>query len=175
MYAASIELTDGQFGRSTNSIHYHFLIDTNLDRTILMDLMKTICMNSKLGIYGQEYDLIYPNAGITDWGIHKIHYFTKYGYGSKIHLFKVGLRIKKFYYSSGWFIERDGTVTTKGKILKRLKDGYKLVKKNNLSPVPCPFLALFDGSNDESNIQDSVKVNRELITESTTECVVWAG
>ena len=147
-YAAVIELTDGSNGKPNNTIHYHFLIDTNLDSRILKDLMTAICLKSKLGVYGLEFDLIYPNAGITDWGSNKINYFTKFGYSNKVHLFRVGLRVKKFYYSTNWFIDMDGTPTKKSIILKRLKNSYKEKKGQIVLPSACPILAQYNGTTD---------------------------
>ena len=83
IFAASIELTDGVDGSPNNCIHYHLLIDSKLPRQELMEMMKTICEKSKIGVYGQDFDLLFPNKGITNWGNNKIHYFTKYNYHNK--------------------------------------------------------------------------------------------
>ena len=149
IYAAVIELTDGSDGKPNGTVHYHFLIETSLDRKTLKDVMKTICLKSKLGIYGLEFDLIFPNGGITNWGPSKINYFTKFNYPDKVRLFRVGLRLKKFYYSSDWFIEADGTPTKRTIILNRLKNEYKKKKGQVqvvLSAAACPILARYDGS-----------------------------
>ena len=145
-YAASIELTKGDDRKLNNCVHYHFLIDTNMDRETLRETMIAICLKSKLGIFGKEFDLIFPNEGITNWGLYKIHYFTKYNHSDKVHLFKTGLRIKKFYYSSNWFIDADGTPTTKATILKRLKNEYKQKKPLETPPTPCPVLSQYGGN-----------------------------
>ena len=142
-YAASIELTDGKDGQPNNCVHYHFIIDTNLDRETLKEKMKAVCMKSKLGVYGKEFDLIFPNEGITNWGQWKIHYFTKYNHTNKVHLFKTGLHIKKFYYSSNWFIDANGTPTKKATILNRLKEEYKQKKPLDVPPAPCPVLSQY--------------------------------
>ena len=128
IFAAVIELTDGNDKLPNNCIHYHFLIDSKLTRQELMEMMKTICDKSKLGVYGQDYDLLFPNKGITNWGSGKINYFTKYNHYKKVHLFKLGLWIWKFYYSADWFINQDGTLTKRAVILKRIKDEYKKKK-----------------------------------------------
>jgi hypothetical protein len=127
-FAAAVEFTVGDDGRPNNCLHYHFLIDTKMDRDDLTKVMKNVCQKSKIGVYGQDFDLIFPNKGIQCWGTKKINYFTKYGHKDKIHMFRTGLRFKKFYYSKDWFIESDGTRTTKTKILKQLKEKYKRKK-----------------------------------------------
>ena len=124
-FAATVEFTDGKNGRPSNCLHYHFLIDSTMSREELKETMKTICLSSSIGTYRQDFDLIFPNAGIKDWGTRKIHYFTKYKLTGKVYLFKTGLRLKKFYYSSDWFLEAEGTVTTRAKILQHLKSEYQ--------------------------------------------------
>ena len=153
IYAAVIELTEGCDDLPNDCVHYHFLIDTKLDRGELMETMKMICLKSNLGVYKQDFDLIYPNSGIKDWVARKIHYFTKFNHPTKVILFNVGLRIRKFYYSSDWFIEQDGTPTKKSAILKRLKDEYKAKKGPAQSSPPSvyPFFSQYDGSSANGN------------------------
>jgi len=125
IYAASIELNTGADGQPVNSVHYHFLFDSDLSKRELKETMKNICSRCKLGEYKNDYKLTFPNDGITHWGQRKINYFTKYGYPSKLHLFKKGLRLKKFYYCSAWFVDADGKLTKKSAILSQLKREYK--------------------------------------------------
>ena len=131
-FAATIELTLGVDGKPDNTVHYHFFIYSTLEGKKLKEAMQAVCLNSGLGVYGSDFDLIHLHNGIPDYGRNKIRYFTKYGYPHKVHLFVKGLRIKKFYYSSDWFVEPDGTTTTRAKILKRLKAEYK--QKKSLKP-----------------------------------------
>ena len=141
IYAAAIELTTiGNYGLPNNRVHYHFLIDSGMSRKTLMDTMKTACQKAKLGVYGRgrDFDLTFPNHGIFDW-MGKIKYFTKSGYPDNVHLFDPAYRVQKFYYSSKWFVEADGTPTTRQKILKRIKAEYKEKKKQQVASVaPCP-------------------------------------
>ena len=156
IYAAVIELTEGCDGLPNDCVHYHFLIDTALDQESLRKVMKEICMKSNLGEYGRgrDYDLVCPNKGIIEWGVKKKHYFTKLNCPKKVRLFNVGLRIRKFYYSSDWFIEQDGTPTKKSTILKRLKDEYKAKKglpQSSSPPSVYPFFSQYDGSSANGN------------------------
>ena len=157
IYAAAIELTTiGNYGPLNNRVHYHFLIDSELDRKSLKDVMKAACEKAKLGAYGsgRDFDLTFPNHGIYDWD-GKIKYFTKFGYPEKVHLFKPVYRVQKFYYCGGWFIEADGTPTTRQKILKRIKAEYKEKKNREVtSVISCPVLAQFDGNTASGGASD---------------------
>lgn len=126
-FAAVLELSSGVDGYPDEHIHYHFLFDTTLTPETMREKMKDVCLNSKLGFYGKDFDLL--SFDIPCWGQRMIHYFTKYGAKyerqGKVRLFKKGLRLRKFLYSRDWFVEQDGTRTTKAKILERLKAEYK--------------------------------------------------
>lgn len=133
-FAAAIEITRGKDRKPSNRIHYHFLIDSPMDRDELKQAIKTACIKSGIGAYQVDFTLNCPSQADIVWGITKIHYFTKFNKPEKVILFKKGFRIQKFYYSRNWFIEPDGTPTTKTKIRERLIKNFKQLK--GIPPVP---------------------------------------
>ena len=128
IFAAAIEITRGKNGKPCNRVHYHILVDSSLNREELRKTMKTICTKSGIGIEQVDFTLNFTSQFDITWGLKKIHYFTKFNHADKVILFEKGLRIQKFYYSKNWFINSDGTTTTKTKIRTRLLSDYKRSK-----------------------------------------------
>ena len=125
-YIATIELTRGWNWLANGCVHYQFIFDTFLSRKELKATMRDICLNS--GIDKQDFNLDFPNKGITDWCMRKIAYFTKNSRWKTVYLFEKGLRIQKFYNSKDWFLDENSEPTTKTKIRDQIKAEYKQMK-----------------------------------------------
>ena len=102
--AVALEGTDGDFGKPSNRVHCHILIDDKeapRSKKNLIALFEKACKLRGLE-RGEDIKIGYGTIP-KDFSF---DYFVKLGkHGRGIHLFKRGLRIRKFRYIGGWFVK----------------------------------------------------------------------
>jgi hypothetical protein len=130
-FAATIECSLGWDNRANGCVQYRFLFDAPMGREELKAAMHDVCLNS--GLCEQHFKLDFPNDGITDWNRQRIMNFTQNDKWDKVYLFEIGLRLQKFYYSKGWFLDENGEPTTKTKTRQEVIIDHKGLRATMLN------------------------------------------
>ena len=120
----AIEITkDKRRRKAVNRVHYHLAVQDTRTPAELRAIVRNVCRcEMKLGSFRVTC------KPITDWQNKDVWYFVKYKKRSN-YLFRPHLPLQKFYTVGKWWVNKDGTPSTRGSIEKQMQQ-YAIAKKH---------------------------------------------